>query len=137
MIKRAKDLSLDAARKSAEAAAIVANAHIISANQIGGFDLFGVPAGETKVTGRAEAARQAPNAILLMEARAALPRNRMTCSAAPVDRLVAPPFSPTANKSGPNWMEGKTSKDVSLKSVALSPHHAIYCGTPLATSSYT
>ena len=51
MIKRAKDLSLDAARKSAEAAAIVANAHIISPSQISGLDLFGVTPGETEVTG--------------------------------------------------------------------------------------
>ncbi len=49
--KRAKDLSLDAAQKSAEAAAIVANARLLSPSQISGSDLFDVLHGEAQITG--------------------------------------------------------------------------------------
>ena len=86
--KRAKELKLDAARKSAEAAAIVANAHILSPSQISGSDLFDV--GARRITSDG------------LQRRRQTPRIQMTCLAAPADRLTAPLFSPTGNRSAPS-----------------------------------
>ena len=99
--RRAKELSLDAARKSAEAAAIVANAHIISPNQISGSDLFDVEHGASQVTGYSgDGNTQHPN-------------DMFSGSGGSPDRATV--FADGQQVGTEHWIEWKTAKEVTLR----------------------
>ena len=74
--RKAKDLSLDAARKSSEAAAIVANAHLLPPSQISGSDLFDVENGASDVIGLQRRQQyQEPDRYVQRFGRVAQPRH--------------------------------------------------------------
>ena len=107
--KRAKELSLDAARKSAEAAAIVADAHIINPSQISDSDLFDILHGEAQVTAYSGGANTRN------------PNDMFSGSAGSPDRATV--FADGQPVGTEHWIEWKTKKEVSLKSVGLFAAH--------------
>jgi hypothetical protein len=107
--KRAKDLSLDAARKSAEAAAIVADAHIISPKQIASSDLFDVLRGEAQVTGYSGGTNTKN------------PNDMFSGSAGSPDRATV--FADGQQVGTEHWIEWKTKNPVTLESVGLFAAH--------------
>ena len=107
--KRAKELSLDAARKSADAAAIVADARILTPKEISSSDLFDLGRGETQVTGYSGgAATKNPN-------------DMFSGSLGSPDRATV--FADGQQVGYEHWIEWKTKNPVSLKSVALFAAH--------------
>ena len=107
--RQAKQLSLDAARKSAEAAAIVANAHILSPSQISGSDLFDVEHGQSQVTGYSGGANTRN------------PNDMFSGSGGSPDRATV--FADGQQVGTEHWIEWKTRKDVTLNSVGLFAAH--------------
>ena len=107
--KRAKELSLEAARKSAEAAAIVANAHIISPSQISGTDLFDVLHGEAQVTGYSGGSNTKN------------PSDMFSGSSGSPDRATI--FADGQQVGTEHWIEWKTKREVTLRSVGLLAAH--------------
>ena len=107
--RQAKQLSLDAARKSAEAAAIVANAHILSPSQISGSDLFDVEHGQSQVTGYSGGANTKN------------PNDMFSGSSGSPDRATV--FADGQQVGTEHWIEWKTRKDVTLNSVGLFAAH--------------
>ena len=76
MTTKAKEMRLDAAQKSAEAAAIVANAHLMPPSQISDSDLFDVENGASDVIGLQR--RQQPGIRPICLAGRKGPPNRAT-----------------------------------------------------------
>ena len=107
--KRAKELSLDAARKSAEAAAIVANAHILSPSQISDSDLFDILHGESQVTGYSGGANTRN------------PNDMFSGSAGSPERATV--FEDGKTVGFEHWVEWKTKKEVTVKSIGLFAAH--------------
>ncbi len=107
--KRAKELSLDAARKSAEAAAIVANAHIISPDQISGSDLFDIEHGQSQVTGYSG------------DGKTRNPNDMFSGSGGSPDRATV--FADGQQVGTEHWIEWKTRKEVTLRSLGLFAAH--------------
>jgi hypothetical protein len=107
--KRAKELSLDAARKSADAAAIVANAHILSPSQISDSDLFEIVHGQSQVTGYSGGSNTKN------------PNDMFSGSQGSPDRATV--FADGQQVGFEHWIEWKTKKEVSLKSVGLFAAH--------------
>ncbi|HEY4960579.1 MAG TPA: hypothetical protein VII29_06960, partial [Terriglobales bacterium] len=107
--RQAKQLSLDAARKSAEAAAIVANAHILSPSQISGSDLFDVEHGQSQVTGYSGGANTRN------------PNDMFSGSGGSPDRATV--FADGQQVGTEHWIEWKTRKDVTLNSAGLFAAH--------------
>jgi hypothetical protein len=122
--KRTKDLSLDAARKSSEAAAIVANAHIISPGQISSSDLFDVLRGEAQVTGYSGAGAQGSKCDPACGSPCNTtqnPNDMFSGSAGSSCRATV--FADGQQVGTEHWIEWKTAKDVTLKSVGLFAAH--------------
>jgi hypothetical protein len=122
--KRSKDLSLDAARKSAEAAAIVANAHIISPAQISGSDLFDVLHGEAQVTGYSgstTSGAQCDPACGSSCSATQNPNDMFSGSGGSSCRATV--FADGQQVGTEHWIEWKTRKDVNVKSVGLFAAH--------------
>ena len=107
--RKAKELSLDAARKSAEAAAIVADAHILSPSQISGSDLFDVGHGESQVTGYSG------------DGNTKNPNDMFNGSGGSPDRATV--FADGQQVGTEHWIEWKTKKEVTLRSVGLFAAH--------------
>ena len=100
---------MDAARKSAEAAAIVANAHILSPSQISGSDLFDVEHGQSQVTGYSGGANTRN------------PNDMFSGSGGSPDRATV--FADGQQVGTEHWIEWKTRKDVTLNSAGLFAAH--------------
>jgi energy-coupling factor transporter ATP-binding protein EcfA2 len=106
---KAKQLSLEAAHKSAEAAAIVANAHLLSPSQISGSDLFDVGHGEAQVTGYSGAGNTRN------------PNDMFSGATGSPDHATV--FADGQQVGTEHWIEWKTKKEVTLKSVGLFAAH--------------
>ena len=103
--KNSKELSLDAAGKSALAAAIIANGSLITSDHISGSDLFDVSNG-TQVTGNSGANH---------------PPDMFSVSQASPERATV--FQDGQPVGFTHWIEWKTGKEVSVQSVALFAAH--------------
>ena len=106
---RAKELSLDAAHKSAEAAAIVANAHLLTPSQISGTDLFDVLHGDAKIIGYSGGSGTRN------------PTDMFSGSGGSPDRATV--FADGQPVGTEHWIEWRTKKEVTLQSVGLFAAH--------------
>ena len=122
--KRAKNLSLDAAQKSAEAAAIVAKAHIISPAQISSSDLFDVLHGEAEVTGYSGSGAPSAKCDPACGSPCSATRNPNDMfSGSGGSTCRATVFADGQQVGTEHWIEWKTKKEVTLKSVGLFAAH--------------
>ena len=127
---RANQLKLDAARKSAEAAAIVASAHLVSPSQLSSSGLFDVQSGQAQVTGFSGGTHNSSDASA---ASACDPACGSVCNQTqhPADMFSgsngsscrATAFADGQQVGTEHWIEWKTRKEVTLKSVGLYAAH--------------
>jgi hypothetical protein len=131
-IKRTKDLSLDAARKSAEAAAIVANAHLLSPSAISSSDLFDVLHGEAQVTGYSGAVntqnQNSASGVARCDPACGSPCNLTQhsndmFSGSGGSSCRATVFADGQPVGSDHWVEWKTRKEVTVRSVGLFAAH--------------
>ena len=107
--RKAKDLSLDAARKSSEAAAIVANAHLLPPSQISGSDLFDVENGASDVIGYSGGSNTKN------------PTDMFSGSGGSPNRATV--FEDGKPVGFEHWIDWKTRKTITLSSVGLFAAH--------------
>lgn len=107
--RKAKDLNLSAARKFADAYAFIADAHIINLTQISSSDLFDVAHGEAQVTGYSGGSHTRN------------PNDMFSGSHGSPDRATI--FEDGQPVGFEHWVEWKTNKEVTLKSIGLFAAH--------------
>jgi hypothetical protein len=107
--KKTKDLTLIAARKFADAYAFIADAHIINPTQISSSDLFDVAHGEAQVTGYSGGSHTRN------------PNDMFSGSHGSPDRATI--FEDGQPVGFEHWVEWKTNKEVTLRSVGLFAAH--------------
>jgi len=129
---RANQLKLDAAHKSAEAAAIVADAHLLSPSQMSGSDLFDVQSGQAQVTGYSGGG-ESRNSNTASTGPTCDPACGSVCNRTqhPTDMFSgsggsgcrATVFADGQQVGTEHWIEWKTREEVTVRSVGLFAAH--------------
>ena len=123
---RANQLKLDAARKSAEAAAIVANAHLVNPSQLNSAGLFDVRHGDVQVTGFSGDSK-ANNTVTCDPACGSVcdqtrhATDMLSGSGGSSCRATV--FADGEQVGTEHWVEWRTHKEVTVKSIGLFAAH--------------